>query len=92
MKNELKYGVRGSKFENDFHVKLRNHMCVYSSSSYFHTFMGRKLEIIVNQPADSQYKHYLELEANFIGLIPNFIAPYKIVIFNKRGHDPSIAE
>lgn len=48
LKHKDRFGVPRSKFEEDFHVKLRNHLCVYSSSSYFHSFMGRKLEVLIS--------------------------------------------
>ncbi|KAL4468379.1 hypothetical protein ABPG72_012273 [Tetrahymena utriculariae] len=88
LKHQKEYGLKGSKFEEDFHQKIKNHLAVYSTTSYYHCFMGRKLDILLTQ--DQKYSQYLEVEMNFTGIIPNINSTYKFVIFNKRGSDPTV--
>ncbi|KAL4430286.1 hypothetical protein ABPG74_019445 [Tetrahymena malaccensis] len=88
LKHQKEYGMKGSKFEEDFHQKVKNHLAVYSTTSYYHCFMGRKLDILLSQ--DEKYSQYLEVEMNFTGIIPNINSTYKFVIFNKRGTEPTV--
>ncbi|EGR28503.1 hypothetical protein IMG5_173940, partial [Ichthyophthirius multifiliis] len=90
LKYQEKYGVPKSNFEQDFLIKLKNMISINSNTQFLHIFMGRKTEYLIEQ--DFYYNKFLELEIDFQGLIPRFNAPYRIVIFNKKGSEFSLFE